>query len=165
MEPSEFPLFRDLEREELDNVTKAGHRRTFAPDARIMEQDSSANSLFLLFAGSVRVVIEQRNREEELATIQAPAVIGEMEWLTGGERSATVIAASDVQALELTFEALNARLAVGCTGTYKMIHGLAKVVASRLDAVNKKLAELHAGNPGSRDLQALKAKLFAEWTI
>jgi CRP-like cAMP-binding protein len=112
------------------------------------------------------VYSEKEGRERELASIEAPAVIGELEAFTGDPRSACVRARTEVKAVELSFETLRSRLISGDPAAVSVIFHTARTIARRLTAMNRKFVELQQ-QPGVRhdDLREFQEKLFNDWTM
>jgi CRP-like cAMP-binding protein len=90
----------------------AGLRRLpFTPGDVIFRKGESADSLYVLAHGRVRIVEEDANgRRKPLAELAAPDYFGEMGLLTGQPRGATVIALDDVLCYRLNKAAFDATL-------------------------------------------------------
>ncbi len=83
----------------------------FVPESRrpgemIVREGDESDELFLVVTGSVHVSRTGRDgRELRLRTLRAGAIIGEIGFLTGGTRTATVTAETDVEVRVLTSKA------------------------------------------------------------
>ena len=102
--------------------------------------------------------------------IHAPAVIGEMEALTGEARAASVQATTDVDSLTMPFVELHSRVSDGDPATLKVISQVARVVARRLAAMDQKIADILREGQGKdtvrvSDLQDFQQQLADEWTV
>ena len=95
--------------------------------------------------GDLTVVAGSGNNAHELACLEAPAVLGELEWLPGNRRTATVEATSTIEAISISFDELRLREEDGCIATYKFIRNVASIVARRLIALDRKIEELSHG--------------------
>jgi CRP-like cAMP-binding protein len=102
-----------------------------------------------------------------LCTISAPAVLGEMEFLTGKPRTASVRTLSDVTLLGISFETLRGRVSNGDPGTLQLFVVLSEILARRLTRTTEMLAELEATVPGAqrRELQDFRSKLLSDWSF
>jgi CRP-like cAMP-binding protein len=102
------PFFSDvLETRHLDELASVCESRAFKAGSILMRQGDVGRSMFCLTEGVVRVVFEARpHRQSEIIRLREGSVVGEMEVLTGQARLATVIAHTDVQALEIPSAAL-----------------------------------------------------------
>ena len=67
----------------------------------VIRQGDSADSLFLVRSGRLRVLVEQNDGPKAVRELGAGAAIGELALLTGSPRSATVQAVRDGELLEL----------------------------------------------------------------
>jgi CRP-like cAMP-binding protein len=99
------PLFEALEPDAFVGLLKGCIRRPFKLGDVLIRQGDPAGSFFVLSEGRVRVVrqVEEAvggQRDVELATLSEGAFFGELALLTSGPRFASVIGASDGEALE-----------------------------------------------------------------
>jgi small-conductance mechanosensitive channel/CRP-like cAMP-binding protein len=94
-------LFRTLSDGELR--TLAGRLRPlhYATGEKIIEEGSAGDSFFLVDRGEVRVVRSVGGTPREIARLGEGECFGEMAMLTGEERSATVVALTDVDVLAI----------------------------------------------------------------
>ena len=168
MDAQSFPLFKLLNDTQRKNFLADCEEVTFATDTVMIEQGSEGTCIFFVLEGDLEVfVTHDSGREQELVTIRAPAVIGEMEALTGDRRAASVRCRGHVRALSMGFEELHQRLLDGDPATLKVFFQIARVVAHRLAVMNKKLAEI--GNSVSTgvvdDLRVFHEQLINDWTL
>ena len=83
------------------------HRRRYSAGGIVLSEGDPGDSVFLLVSGSVRIlVIGGHGRALEIRRLDAPDFFGEVAALSGQPRSATVVAASDCELLEIERSAL-----------------------------------------------------------
>jgi len=106
------PFFSDvLQTPHLDELATVCEPRTFKPGSILMRQGDIGNSMFCITEGIVRVIYETpRRQQSEIIRLHEGSVVGEMEVLSGQPRLATVLALTEVQALEIPGAALKALL-------------------------------------------------------
>ncbi len=107
-------LFRGLPDEVLIELGKKAARRKLAKDAILIRQGDVGDSLFMIVQGWFKILAEDANGNELPINQTGPGeIIGEMALLDQAPRSATVIAATDAEVLELKqdafYEILNQR--------------------------------------------------------
>ncbi|KPF91130.1 Crp/Fnr family transcriptional regulator [Novosphingobium sp. AAP83] len=96
-------LFADCERAELSDIIARGNVRTFKPGQELMAQGEEGKTLFIVIKGLARVsMLAANGREIILDYAEAGHVLGEIAFLDGGERTASVEAIEPVEALVLT---------------------------------------------------------------
>jgi CRP-like cAMP-binding protein len=97
-------LFSDvLSPAQLDDLAAECRPRVFRARSILMSQGDFGSSMFGILDGVVSVVfVDPHERENAVATLSAGQVVGEMALLTGERRTATVIARTNVVALEIT---------------------------------------------------------------
>lgn len=92
-------LFERLTEEQRREVAAATSAQVFGHGEAIVRQGSEGQSMFVVCAGKVDVVLEPDRRL--VATIEAGGYFGEMSLLTGEPRTATVLSVGDTTVLEL----------------------------------------------------------------
>ena len=96
------PLFASFSGDELLAVIHSLRLHSFAPGQVLVSEGEPGDSLFVLASGDARVFIEAPDRHHrEVRRLEAGDIFGEISLLTGGPRSATVVAATDCEVLEL----------------------------------------------------------------
>lgn len=96
------PFFAEvLDDAEISALARRALKRDFGHGLELIREDDSGSSLFIIVSGEVDVLAGGQ-RGKRVARLGPGAFVGEMSLMTGERRSATVIAASDVTALEVT---------------------------------------------------------------
>jgi CRP/FNR family cyclic AMP-dependent transcriptional regulator len=105
-------LLADCKPEELTDIISRGHQRSFKRDQEVMAQGDEGDSLFIVLSGLARVsMVAANGREIILDYAEAGAVLGEIAFLDGGERTASVHAIEPLETLVLSRPAFNEILA------------------------------------------------------
>jgi small-conductance mechanosensitive channel/CRP-like cAMP-binding protein len=95
-------LFRSLDDEEIAQLVEKAQLRKFRRDEKIIRQGEEGDSLFLILKGVVRLDVEQTNAPPvRITRLGRGDFFGERSLLTGDKRSATVIAESAVDTVEM----------------------------------------------------------------
>jgi len=89
-------LFQTLSDAELHTVASRLRPLHYAAGERIIEEGTAGDSLFLVDRGQVRVLRRLGGTPREIARIGEGECFGEMAMLTGQQRTATVVASTDV---------------------------------------------------------------------
>lgn len=96
-------LFADCEEAELSDIIARGQVRAFKPGQILMGQGEQGSTLFIVLKGLARVSMVAANGREIILDYAEPGhVLGEIAFLDGGERTATVEVIDPVEALVLT---------------------------------------------------------------
>jgi CRP/FNR family transcriptional regulator, cyclic AMP receptor protein len=93
------PLFADLSETELERVASVFKERRFAQGETIIQEGSGAAAFFVIHSGEASVLVAG----EEKRVLTAGDYFGEMALIDAGERTATVVAASDMVCSGVTF--------------------------------------------------------------
>lgn len=98
---SVIPLFSDFTQEEFNDFTKRMSIHTLPAGRKIIREGEGGNSLFVLTRGSVRVYATIHNKKVDLAVLQPSDFFGEIAFLTGQPRTATVETVESSDVLEI----------------------------------------------------------------
>lgn len=105
------PLFSGLQRDEIQKFADLTRERAYPKGSVILFQDDPGDSLFVLRAGRVKVVlIGEDGREVILGVLEPGAHFGELALIDDQPRSAHVIAMDDSQLLILRREDFRRRV-------------------------------------------------------
>jgi small-conductance mechanosensitive channel len=99
-------FFACMDEEQVGRLLNSARLVEFGRDERIIEMGEGGQSMFILASGSAAVHLDKYAESSAVATLKAGDCFGEMSLLTGEPRSATVVALSDCEALEIGKSAL-----------------------------------------------------------
>lgn len=98
-----YPPFLDgIPRDEASRFMKVVEKRFFRKGETVIEEGDSGDSVFFIISGRVKVVTHLIGKTLELATLDKGDIFGEVAFLTGRARTASVVALSDVELIEFT---------------------------------------------------------------
>ncbi len=104
---SVIPLFSGMSPEEFDDFTKMMVVHSLEPRQPIVRQGETGKSVYVIATGSVKVwTLNQAGERIDLAVLGQSDFFGEMAFLTGKPRTATVETAEDSVILEVTEDSL-----------------------------------------------------------
>ena len=103
-----IPLFAEtLDARHLDHLAAQCEPAFYAAGTFLISEGDFGDSMFAVVSGEASVTLHDAHGDEHgVASITAGQIVGEMSILTGMRRRATVVAATDVAALEITKPAL-----------------------------------------------------------
>lgn len=113
-------------------------KRHLSPGQHLFYEFDPSSSMFLVQQGTLSIRKEEPNGYIELAQVHANQVLGELSFFDRQARSASAVAISEVDVLELTFESLDAMW----TQIPDYMKTIMKSVAERLRKTNEKIGEL-----------------------
>jgi len=135
----------------------------------VFREGEEGSGLFLLLKGSVEVVKQGPNSiAQQLATVEAPSVLGEMSLVSERRHSATVRATRDCEFQVLAREDFLRLLERDNLAAHKLVGAIAEVLARRLRRMNEMAMELLSradAPPPMEELARFKQKLFSEWSF
>lgn len=105
-----FQLFRSLEEDDWPILFEAARFMRFDPNQVILKEGDRGDELFLVMSGTVHVEMQNSGRSLYLAPLSRGAFFGEVGFLTGRPRTATVVAKTPVELISLSRSAAEALL-------------------------------------------------------
>jgi CRP/FNR family transcriptional regulator len=91
-----IPFFAALSPEEVDHVDKLIIRKRFSKDQIVLFEEDTANYMYLVYSGKVRVVkLSEEGREQIITIHKKNDFFGEMALLDGKTSPATIVAHED----------------------------------------------------------------------
>ncbi len=90
-------LFKDLSEEQLLEVLSIAKETSVAKNTPLLREGEVSNEIYLILRGKVAVV----KNDQQLATLESGAVIGEMALIDRSPRSASVVTLEDSKFLVL----------------------------------------------------------------
>ncbi len=150
---SDVPLFAELSEEDQRHLVSHSKIHNLSMDQEIISQGDEGTSIFVISSGMVRVSVSTENAgAKEVAKLTVGNYFGEMSLLAHEPRSATVIAHTDCQLLEIDWKALKSII----DEQPELIDSIAHVVSER-NLMNQSLKS----NISTQDLTARLIKLAA----
>jgi CRP-like cAMP-binding protein len=151
----------------MDNLRSTWEARALSAGEDLIHRGEEGGEIYFLLKGELDVYIPQGGREIELALLRAPAVVGELELLTGLPRTASVRARTNAELVAIPREKVEARVDDGDTAVLKMMLVISRMTAKRLVALTEKFIEIEAKLAPARsdELRTFRSKLFSEWSF
>ncbi len=110
----------------------------------VSEHDTTNYDLFALISGKVEILSRglSHTSSEIALSNQEKDLIGEIAWLTRGQRTATVRCLGDVEAIRINGDALTQYLETNARAAFIIMRNLAKLLATRLSNTDNLLKQL-----------------------
>jgi len=105
---STHPVFSALDEDEIADLTDKANRLNFEPGQAVITENDTGDSVFVISSGSARVTTNMFGQTYELAVLEGGDFFGEIGFLSGLPRTATVSAATQLEVLEIDRDLMNA---------------------------------------------------------
>lgn len=103
-----IPLFKGLSRTQVHYILAAGNLKTYEAGSAVMTKGEISDSMYAIISGRLEVVWGSEQNmtginppKRVIATLAAGDVVGEMGMIRSCERSATVVAATSAELLQI----------------------------------------------------------------
>ena len=145
MAPSlaDVPLFSTLGDADLDSLLKSFEEVSCAADSTVFRAGDQDPALYLITGGGVQIVLPVPGGEEAvIATLGPKSVFGESSFFHPAPHSATARTTSPTTLLKLSHAEYLRLLQTGSLPAYRLAAKAAEILAARLQATDKWMAEL-----------------------
>lgn len=140
--------------------------RTYGDGETLFQEKMPARGFYFLVRGSVRIFrTVVTGSQLDLVRLEPGAIFGEVALLAGTERTASASAVGHVMTLRLPKEKLFADFEAGTAASRHVMLEVSKLLATRLEAMNRRLADTVEAQAVGGELEAFKRKMFRDWTI
>ncbi len=99
--PNIIPLFANMTRDDFLNVVEKMVPLQFLPNEKIVEEGKVGDSIYIISRGRVKVISTIKGEAMELGELGPNDFFGEVSYLTGRPRTATIIALEETEIFEL----------------------------------------------------------------
>ncbi|MBF0180583.1 MAG: protein kinase [Magnetococcales bacterium] len=98
----QVPGFMEIPKEDLERIASLFSRKSFHAGEWIIRQGEMGHSMFVIYDGVVKIVLYDAKGKTKMTAMLGPSqLVGEMALLTRAPRSASVMAETDLEVLEL----------------------------------------------------------------
>jgi CRP/FNR family transcriptional regulator, cyclic AMP receptor protein len=164
-------LFEFLTDEEREEFAEGSELVVFEAGEKIIEEGTDTHNLFVLNSGRVEVRKGlSSGRDRLLAVIDATderTVVGERGLLGESPASATVTAASRVEAVKIPHETFRRMVSEGRPAAFRLSYRIARTLAQRLTRLDEEVVEAirELERKGETDLEAFRDRLVTDWAV
>lgn len=137
-----LPLLQGLSDEQSRRLLKTGTVMQCLAGDRIVSQGEPRQDLFVVMEGFAEISREEQGQRLGLAVLKPGDVFGEMGFLGRSQRSADVVAATDMRVLVLTQSFLNKALRTQPEAMALVLRNLALVLSDRLSSTTERLFQI-----------------------
>jgi CRP/FNR family cyclic AMP-dependent transcriptional regulator len=158
---ADIELFTGLAPTQLDWVAQRAHRRVFEAGRNVMTIDQPGEAVYIILHGTVKIHIEQGERDVIISIMGAGDVLGEMSLIDSIGRSASAVTLEDSLMLWMDKATFNYML----DNFSPVARNLVKILSSRvrfLDQLIQALATLDVNGRVARQLLAFAEKFGRE---
>ena len=128
----QIPLFHGLGASQLVQMKSSMREKRYQPGEVILREGEPSDSMLVILQGRASVMMRIGQGEVRLSGMRRGSVVGELGFLDGAPRSATVVAQEHVLVYELTRESYEALRKQWPDTAYAITHNLTLDLAARL---------------------------------
>src|SRR5574339_567132 len=154
---ADIELFAGLTQTQLDWVAQRAHRRVFAAGRNVMTIDQPGEAVYIILHGTVKIHIEQGERDVIISIMGAGDVLGEMSLIDSIGRSASAVTLEDSLMLWMDKDTFSYML----ENFPPVARNLVKILSARVrlsDQLIQALATLDVNGRVARQLLAFAEK-------
>lgn len=163
---SAYMLFRSLAPKEAGKIGQFVEEGEFLAGEHLCREGEPGDTLYIIQDGAVEIRKKGKDGSEQvLATLGQYAMIGEMSLITNAPRSASAVATEMTRVYKIRKRVFHEMLRQESLPAYKICYAMARVLAHRMDQIDRKmvaLLDIHAESEALKEMQRLQAKLASE---
>ncbi len=164
------PIFKHLDAEERAELEELLEPASFEAGQIIFDEGGPEERLYVITSGTVEVYKRVLpGRRQHLANVEAPTVVGEMGLLTEPRATASVEAATGVEAHGIERDRLLEMLDADSPAACKLVYEIGRTLAERMAATDRTVVEvidrLEKADAGPTDLDVFRDQLVHEWSF
>ena len=165
----DVPFFRHLNDEELEELEELLEPASFEAGETIFEEGGPEERLYVITSGTVEVhKMVLPGRRQQLATVEAPTVVGEMGLLTEPRAAASVTARTRVEAHGIDRDRFLEMLDADSPAACKVIYEIGRTLAARMARTDASIADIIAQLEGAgeaADFEVFQDRLIRDWSF
>ena len=96
-------LFKKVDQLDIDLVFQAGRFYRIDRGDLIIREGDQGERFYLIYQGTVKVVTNKDNQQIELSRLSRGAIFGEIAFLTGQPRTASVVSIDAAELIDLSY--------------------------------------------------------------
>ena len=140
---NEIQVFEEFTNEEVRVISNYSEKKYYQRGEVVFKEDSKDDSLYVVLKGQLEVFAHTKEGKKiKLSTIVTGEVFGELSFLDGKPRSATILASDDVDLLQISRDQFNLLRTNYPSIASKLILDLARVVSLRLRNADKFIVDI-----------------------
>ena len=98
---SEISLFESLSKSEMDELNSKAEKMSFSENSTVVKEGDTGNSLYIVKKGVLTVLTHIMGETVELGKLSEGDIFGEIAFLTGRPRTASVTASTNAEVMEI----------------------------------------------------------------
>lgn len=151
-----IPFLSGLRDEDVRALAPLVTVRQFVAGSTVFYEDDETDAVYFLSRGAIEIFkSDDAGKKLPLLVLRDAGVIGEMGVLTKTPRSATARTLTSTRLVAIRCEDFYGALDSGNLAVHRLAFGFARVLSSRLDAVNEKLFSLYQCEPHNDSVRKL----------
>lgn len=95
-------LFSGMSEDEIQHILRNLPQQSFPDKTKVIEEGDSGDSMYIIKSGRAMVIAHLFGKELKLATLDSGDIFGEVAFLTGRTRTASVIAEGPLEVYEIS---------------------------------------------------------------
>ncbi len=164
------PAFARLNADERAELGELLEPASFMSGEVIFREGGPEEKLYVITEGTVEVSKRVLpGRDQNLATVSAPTVVGEMGLLTEPRAAATVECVTPVEAHGIDRDRLLDMLDADSPAANKLVYQLGRTLAERMARTDKTVADVIARledtRAGAGDIDVFRDQLVRDWSF
>lgn len=154
-----FAFFKDFTNEELKEFLSFSFSLKIKPGEILFKEGSYGADLYIIKKGEGEIIKKGKEKEFKIAEVEEGNIVGEIAWILGEKRSATLKAKTDMEVLRIDGDVLKKKIMEGERGAILFLFELLKLEAKRLLIASQEIVEILEKYLPTDEIASLKEKI------
>ncbi len=155
----EFAFFKDFTDEDLKEFLEFSFSLKIRPGEILFKEGSYGADIYIIKSGKAEILKKGKEKEFKIAEVEEGNIVGEIAWILGEKRSATLKAKTDLEVLRIDGDILKKKIMEGKRGAILFLFELLKLESKRLLLASCEIVDILEKYIGADELASLKEKI------
>ncbi len=159
-EIKKFTFFKDFSEEEIKEFLEFSFSLKIKPGEILFKEGSYGADLYIIKKGKGEIIKKGKEKEFKIAEVEEGNIVGEIAWILGEKRSATLKAKTDMEVLRIDGDVLKKKIMEGKRGAVLFLFELLKLESKRLSLTSQEIVDILEKYIPTDEIANLKEKIL-----
>ena len=155
-----FAFFKDFTDEDLKEFLEFSFSLKIRPGEVLFKEGSYGADIYIIKSGKAEILKKGKEKEFKIAEVEEGNIVGEIAWILGEKRSATLKAKTDLEVLRIDGDILKKKIMEKKRGAILFLFELLKLEAKRLLLTSQEVAHILEKYVPTDEIASLKERIL-----
>lgn len=155
-----FVFFKDFTDEDLKEFLEFAFYLKIKPGEILFKEGSYGTDIYIIKSGKAEIFKKGKEKEFKIAEVEEGNIVGEIAWILGEKRSATLKAKTDLEILRIDGDILKKKIMDGKRGAILFLFELLKLESKRLLLTSQEIVDILEKYVPNDEIANLKERIL-----